>query len=633
MTTNEATRETKKFDAEVSKVLNLMINSLYTNKDIFLRELISNASDACDKLRYHSQTDSSLLEGDSEYKINISIDSENRNLIITDNGIGMNRQELIDNIGTIASSGTQNFLAQMTGDAQKDNNLIGQFGVGFYSAFMVSDFVTVISKKAGEDKAWIWKSDGQGEYSLEETKSSINRGTEITLHIRDELDEYLDHHRIKHIVKTYSDHISVPIYLKAKKEGEEQEEEQINTSSALWKRPKSEISDEEYKEFYKNVAHAADHPWMILHNHNEGKVEFTNLLFIPSKPTYDLYHPDRMRRVKLYIKRVFIAEEGLDIVPAYMRFLRGMVDSEDLPLNISRETLQHNATLEKIKQSIVSRVLRELKKRLDKDKQEYLTFWDNFGAVLKEGLCETLSEPEKVLDVCLFHSALKGEKITLREYIDSMQNGQNHIYYLSGDDAEKLRNSPQIEGFVNKNIDVLLFTDNVDDFWVNVVGSYKEVEFKSATRSDIDLDGDDKSKENEKEEDKEDNQEDQNSTIQYIKEILGDKVKDVKASHKLTSSPVCLAVAEGAMDIRMEKFLREQNQLNSSMAKILEINLNHPIIQNLGQKVEADNKDESTEDLVKVLYDQACVMEGLGVEDAPTFSKRMNNIITKAFNS
>ncbi|MDP5110637.1 MAG: molecular chaperone HtpG [Rickettsiaceae bacterium] len=615
------TQEKKKFDAEVGKVLHLMINSLYTNKEIFLRELISNSSDACDKLRYLSQTNSSLVQDDPDFKINISIDKEARTISIKDNGIGMNRTDLQENLGTIAKSGTQGFMDQLSGDSKKDSQLIGQFGVGFYSCFMVADKVTVTSRKAGEDKVYVWESDGKGEYTISDSDREFPRGTEIVLHIKEEEGVYIDHFRVKHIIKSYSDHIEVPIFFI----DENNNKTQINSSSALWTKSKSEIDEEQYKEFYKSVSYATDNPWLTMHNRNEGIVEFTNLLFIPSTKTFDLFHPDRKCRVKLYIKRVFIADENVDIIPQYLRFLRGVVDSEDLPLNISRETLQHNAVLEKIKKAITKRVLSELAKKKESDRDDYLLFWNNFGGVLKEGLCEVTSDHEKLLEVCVFRSAIHNKMISLDEYIANCKEEDKTIYYLSGDDPEKLRNNPQIEGFISKGIDVLLFTDTVDDFWVNVNGRYKEIELKSVTRSDIDLGGKSDSKKDQNSEKESNSNNDE--IIRYFKDTLGSLVKDVKISKKLTTSPACLAVSDGAMDIRMERYLIEQKQLTGASAKILEINPNHKIVLKIGSGLKKkDNQDENAA-LVHLLYDQACIIEGEPVPDAGAFSKRLNSIL------
>jgi len=621
------TQEKNKFDAEIGKVLQLMIHSIYTNKEIFMRELISNSSDACDKLRYLSQTDSNLLADDSEFKIYIKVNKEAKTISIRDNGIGMNKQDLKENLGTIAKSGTQSFLTSLSGDSKKDNMLIGQFGVGFYSAFMVADQITVTSRKAGEDKIYLWSSDGNGEYTVSDIDSDFSRGTEVLLHIKDSEESFLDHFRLKHIVKNYSDHIAVPIYFT----DDDGVANKVNSSSALWMRSKSDIEPEQYKEFYKNVSFSPDDPWVIMHNKNEGVVEFTNLLFIPSTKTFDLFHPDRRCRVKLYIKRVFITDENIDIVPQYLRFLRGVIDSEDLPLNISRETLQHNSTIEKIKNSVTKKVLSELKKKKDDNLEEYLGFWSNFGGVLKEGLCEVTSDHEKLLEVCVFRSALHDKMISFDEYLENCQGEDKTIYYLSGEDADKLKSSPQIEGFLSKGIDVLLFTDTVDDFWVNVNGRYKDSQIKSVTRADINLDetSEAQNKETTKDASVENDDFSNEKLINYFKQSLGSLVKDVKISKKLTSSPACLAVGEGAMDIRMERFLIEQKQLSVAASKILEVNPNHKIVKKIVSQIDSQDGEEENKQLVHLLFDQACVIEGQPVEDAGAFAKRLNYFLEK----
>ncbi len=617
------TQEKKKFNAEVGKVLHLMIHSLYTNKEIFMRELISNSSDACDKLRYLGQTDSNLIKDGIDFKITVKLDKEAKTIIIHDNGIGMNRDDLNENLGTIAKSGTQSFMDKLSGDNKKDSLLIGQFGVGFYSSFMVADQITVTSRKAGEDKLYTWYSDGQGEYTISETDRNFRRGTEVVLHIKPEEKTFIDHSRLKHIIKNYSDHIAIPIVF----EDENGNENQVNSSSALWRRSKSEITKDQYQEFYKSVSHATDEPWVTMHNRNEGVIEFTNLLYIPSTKTFDLFHPNRKCRVKLYIKRVFIADKNIDIVPQYLRFLRGVVDSEDLPLNISRESLQHNSVLEKIKKSITKRVLSELKKKKSNNFKEYLLFWNNFGGALKEGLCELVSNHEKLLEVCVFRSALHDKMISLDEYIENCKGGDKTIYYLSGNDPERLRNNPQIEGFLNRSIDVLLFTDTVDDFWVNVNGNYKEIEIKSVTRSDIDLGNKKEDKQSTKS--KKEKKSSHDELIKYFKDSLGNLVKDVKISKKLASSPACLAVGDGAMDIRMERYLIEQKQLAGATAKILEINPNHKIVIKISNKIGEKIKDERSKQLIYLLYDQACIIEGEPVSDAGAFSKRLNSLLER----
>jgi len=595
------------FGAEVGKILNLVIHSLYTNKDIFLRELISNASDAIDKLRYLAVTDQALLENDSDYKIKIIIDKDNNSLTIADNGIGMNERDLIDNLGTIASSGTQKFFDQLSGDKKKDLQLIGQFGVGFYSAFMVAREVIVTTRKAGEQQGYIWQSAGEGEFTIEEVKGEMARGTSILLKLRDS--EYTDKFRIQHIIKTYSDHISVPIMLSEKKD---QEGEMVNSSSALWMRPKSEITEEQYEQFYRKVAHQVDKPWLILHNKNEGSVEFTNLLFIPSSKPFDLYHPDRMTRLKLYVKRVFITEEHAKLVPPYLRFLRGIIDSEDLPLNISRETLQYNNVLSKIQKIVINKVISELGKIASNEPQRYQEFWRNFGPVLKEGLCEGGHNRDDLLAICRFKTT-KGEMVSLDEYIARMKEGQEYIYFITG---EERGDSPQLEGFKKRDIEVLLLSDQVDNFWISVVNDYKDKEFKSVTRADIELEQDEEIKEN------------LDSLTDFIRDTLSDNIKEVRLSSKLTESPVCLAIPEGGMDIKMERFLLEQNQLKVPSLKILEINPKHKIIQDLASKIGNDNLKEENQDLVHLLYDQACVIEGEPLLDPAGFAKRLNKFLS-----
>ncbi|NBO17919.1 MAG: molecular chaperone HtpG [Proteobacteria bacterium] len=614
--------EKLKFSAEISKVLQLMIHSLYTNKDIFLRELISNASDACDKLRYAAITTPELAKDAAEYEIHISIGKDARTLTISDNGIGMSRDDLVNNLGTIAKSGTQEFLGQLSGDGKKDLPLIGQFGVGFYSAFMVANKVDVVSRKAGSDEAWAWESEGLGEFTVREGARE-GRGTSITLHLKEGEDEYLDKFRLRHIVQTYSDHISFPIRIT----DEEGVTETVNTASALWMRSKSDVTPEQYKEFYHHVAHLPDEPWLTLHNKAEGKLEYTNLLFVPSMKPFDLFHPDRKRRVKLYVKRVFITEENVDLVPHYLRFLRGVVDSEDLPLNISRETLQSNPLLGKIKDAVAKRVLAELKKKSDADAEGYQKFWANFGPVLKEGLCEATTPREQILDACLFHSTYGDVPVSLDSYISRMKEGQKDIFYLTGENIEAMRASPQLEGFAARGVEVLLMCDHVDDFWVNVVFEHKGKTFKSVTRADIDLDA--VAKPEEKAEDKaEKPDEDKLAQLcQRLKTILGDTVSEVRPTNKLSSSAVCLAVREGAMDFRLERFLIEQKQLATAAAKILEVNPEHAIIRSLIGKLEGGT---DMEDVAWMLLDQARILEGEPVSDPAAFTRRLQSFVEKS---
>jgi molecular chaperone HtpG len=614
--------EKLKFSAEISKVLHLMIHSLYTNKDIFLRELISNASDACDKLRHAALTEPALVDGDANFSITIEANKEQKTLTITDNGIGMSRDELIANLGTIAKSGTQEFISQITGDAKKDMPLIGQFGVGFYSSFMVADKISVISTRAGAKESFLWESDGIGEFTIASTQKAP-RGTGITLHLKEGMDDYLDNFRLRHIVQTYSDHISFPIYLI----DEDKNQQQINTASALWMRPKSEITPEQYQEFYHHIAHAPDSPWMVLHNKAEGKLEYVSLLFVPSAKPVDLFHPDRKSRVKLYVKRVFITEQHADLVPSYLRFLRGIVDSEDLPLNISRETLQHNPLLTKIKDAITKKFLSDLKKKAESDEESYKGFWQNFGAVIKEGLCEAYSPREQILEVCRFHSTSGDNKtlISLDQYISRMKEGQENIFYLTGEKLDVLRQSPQLEGFASRGIEVLLLSDHVDDFWVNVVLDYKGKHFKSITRSDINLDSISSEKTEKPEEKPEEEKQEIEKLCERIKTILGDAVSEVRPTQKLAQSAVCLATREGGMDFRLERFLIEQKQISAAAAKILEINPKHPIIRHLAEKQGA-----SIDDAVWLLFDQARILEGEEITDPAAFTRRLQNFVEKS---
>lgn len=609
--TNAPTEQTIPFAAEIGKVLHLMIHSLYTNKDIFLRELISNASDACDKLRYQALTDDALLKEDATLGITLRFDEKARTLTITDNGIGMDHDDLLNNLGTIARSGTQEFSTLLSGDASKDVNLIGQFGVGFYSSFMVADSVTVETRKAGDTQAWRWASDGLGSFTVTPIDTHP-RGTSITLHLKEEAKSYIDKHKLRFIVETYSDHISFPISLT----DEEGNTDTLNTASAIWTRNKSDITEEQYQEFYRHVAHSPDKPWAVLHNKAEGALEYTNLLYIPSIKPFDLFHPERKKRVKLYVKRVFITDEGVDIIPAYLRFMRGIIDSADLPLNISRETLQKNATIDKIRESVTSRVLGELKKRAEKDIADYAKFWDMFGPVLKEGLCEGFGPREKILDACRFYSTTSPDTlISLDTYIARMQEGQDAMYYLIGDSIAALKASPQIEGFTKRGIEVLLLTDHVDDFWVNVTSDYKGKKFRSVVKAGEDL---------KKDETQPEPTEEIAALITAMKALYGDEVKDVRATDKLSESPVCLGVGEGDMDMRMERFMLEHKQLPGRQAKILEINPTHPVIVKLANASAGEN-----EDALWLLLDQAKIAEGEPVTDIAAYARRVTALLGK----
>jgi molecular chaperone HtpG len=614
------TAETKPFAAETARVLNLMIHALYTNRDIFLRELLSNASDACDRLRYAAQTDTQLTQGQPELKIEIAFDEKAKTLTIADTGIGMNREDMVENLGTIAKSGTSEFVSRLTGDATKDVNLIGQFGVGFYSAFMAADKVEVTSRKAGEQESWRWESDGLGSYRIGEAGDGP-RGTRITLHLKDDAKTYLDRHKLGHIVGTYSDHIGFPITLT----DAEGHTHALNEGSAIWTRPKSDITDEQYQEFYRHVAHSPEKPWAVLHNKAEGAVEYTSLLFIPGIKPFDLFHPERKRRVKLYVKRVFITDEGVELVPPYLRFLRGVIDSADLPLNISRETLQASPLLTKIRESVTGRVLTELAKRAEKDIEDYTTFWTNFGAVVKEGLCEGNAPRDKILEACRFYSNQSPEKlISLKEYKERMKPGQEAIYFLTGDSIAALKASPQIEGFTRRGIEVLLLADHVDDFWTGVTNKYGDLPFRSVVKAGEDLEkfplpeGEEEPKVAD------------DAAIEKLctamKTLYGEAVESVRTTRKLTDTPVCLAVGEGGMDMRMERFLVEHKQLPMRAAKIVEINPAHPVVAALAAQVEAGG---SVDDALWLLLDQARIAEGEPVTDSAAFARRLSQFMEK----
>lgn len=621
--------ETKPFQAEVGKILDLVVNSLYTNKEIFLRELISNGSDACDRLRYAAITEPALIKEDPGLSIKISIDKKARTITVADNGIGMGHDDLVENLGTIARSGTAAFVDELTGDSAKDVTLIGQFGVGFYSAFMVSDKVTVTSAKAGEETAWQWKSEGSGEFTVTPVRRE-SRGTSIELHLRKGESEFLDPTRLRHIVTTYSDHIALPIQL----DGTGAEDaETINSAAALWTRAKKDISDDQYKEFYHHVAHSFDEPWLTLHNKAEGRLEYTNLLFIPTSKPHDLFDPARKHGVKLYVKRVFITDDCQELMPAWMRFVRGIVDSEDLPLNISREMLQHNPVVTKIRTALIKRVLGELEKKANKAPENFAAFWENFGAVLKEGIYEDSDYRERLVELLHCHSTDGDQLVRLAGYVERMKDGQEEIYYISGDNIDRLRNSPQIEGLLARGVEVLLFDDPVDEFWTGVVQEYKEKRLRSVTRGDIDLsnlgtDSDEAKEEREKREAGTSGE--IASLIGAFKLALGEEVGDVRASTRLTDSPVCLVADEGALDIHLERLLKQQNRLNEMSKRVLEINPDNELIKSLAARAKEKPSDPTLVETAELLLDQARIIEGDAVTDPSAFSKRMTKMMAKS---
>ncbi len=615
------TQETRSFQAEVSRLLEIVAHSLYSEKEIFLRELISNASDACDRLRYAALTEPALAEGDTEYRVTLTPDKSARTLTIADNGIGMNREELIDNLGTIARSGTAAFVNQLSGDARKDMGLIGQFGVGFYSAFMVADQVEVLSRKAGESQGWRWVSDGKGEFTVEPLPEAA-RGAKIIVHLREGEDEYLDPARLRRIVKTYSDHIGLPIILKRGRQGRDDQHR-----LGLWTRPRSEITAEQYKEFYHHVGHSFDDPWLTLHNKAEGVLEYTNLLFVPSTKPFDLFDPERKSRIKLYVRRVFITDEATDLLPAYLRFLRGIVDSEDLPLNISREMLQSNPMVARIRQQLTRRVLSELAKKAAEAADEYAKFWDNFGAVLKEGLYEDRDHRDELLGLARFRSTASDELVSLDDYIAAMKPGQDAIYTIHGDNLDVIKKSPQLEGFRARGVEVLLMTDPIDEFWVPTIGRYKEKPFKSATRGGVDLD---KIPLSEAAEEKGPEPPAKlASLIAIFKLALGDSVKDVRSSERLTDSAVCLVADEGDMDMHLERLLKQHRQLDSASRRILELNPRHKLIERLAASVGEPGASDQLSEFAWLLLDQARIVEGEQLPDPPAFARRLAMLLER----
>ncbi|MDH5646837.1 MAG: molecular chaperone HtpG [Anaplasmataceae bacterium] len=610
------------FTSDSNNVLELVINSLYKNRDVFLRELIANASDACEKIRYESLINTELTTLD-KFTITVKLNKETGTLSVIDTGIGMNKTDMIQNLGTIARSGTKKFVEKLEASPEKNLELIGQFGVGFYSAFMVADRITIKSRKAGEDKSYMWESAGNGSFKISELVNNLEtHGTHITLHLKVEDRGFLDKYKTENIIKTYSSYANFPIEL-IDSEGKS---DSVNESKALWTKSKSDITDEEHQEFFRDVAHVGGAPWMTMHNRNEGNIEYINLLYIPSIKPFDLFNPDRRCSVKLYIKKVFITEEG-DLIPQYLRFVKGVVDSSDLPLNVSRETLQSNNVVRQIKTSLTNRVINELKKKSDNESEDYMKFWDNFGQVLKEGLCEHMdtNEKEKLFSICRFYSLKKEKYISLDEYIGSLPGDKTKGYYLVSNNLDSAKNSPQIEGFKNRDdMDVLLLVDHVDTFWTNAGFEYQLTKFDSATNSTVAAED---KKEEEESKDDDDNKGDLiKEFLKYAKDTLGEKVHSVIESKKLVDSPACLAVAAGGMDIKMEQFMVAQKQMNSSSAKVLELNVKHPIVK---KAIEYGKDDQQTEEIIKLLFEQSCIVENEDIIDTSLFIKRMNALVLK----
>ena len=618
--TTDTIAEHQPFQAEVAELLHLMVHSVYSETDIFLRELISNASDALDKLRYEAIASPGLIADGAAAAITIVPDKKAGTLAVIDNGIGMDRQELIDNLGTIARSGTKSFLSRLT-EAKDGSGLIGQFGVGFYAAFMVADRITVISRRAGSEETWTWTSSGGNGFDIaaasEEEAKRLSRGTEIILHLKEDAKKYLEGYEIERIVGAYSDNIQFPIWLKP----EEGEPRQINSASALWQRPKSELTAEDYKQAYKSIAHAFDDPAMTLHYRAEGRQSYAVLLFAPSTKPFDLFEPTRKGHVKLYVRRVFIADDA-ELLPAYLRFIRGVIDSEDLPLNLSREMLQNNPQLAQIRKAVTGRVIGELESLGEKEPENFAKIWDAFGAVIKEGLWEDYERREKLLALSRF-TTTTGEKRSLKQYVESLKPNQTEIYYLAGDSVERLKSNPKLESAAARGIEVLLLTDPVDAFWTSAPLDFGGKPLKSLSQGDVDFgliplldEAADKDKNNDK------SAADEATTIAVIKDALGERVSDVRASQRLTTSASCLVAGGAARDRQLERLLAQQSK-GAVTKPILEVNLRHPLVAAI-----AGHK-EAAADLSLLLLEQAQILDGELPEDPAGFANRLNQLVLR----
>ncbi|HQR50793.1 MAG TPA: molecular chaperone HtpG [Methylophilaceae bacterium] len=629
MTTETVQKETLGFQAEVKQLLHLMIHSLYSNKEIFLRELISNASDAADKLRFEALSDGALFENDSELKIRLAFDKEARTLTIADNGIGMSRQEVIDNIGTIAKSGTREFFAQLSGDQKKDAALIGQFGVGFYSAFIVADKVTLTTRRAGltAEHGVRWESGGEGDYTLE-TVEKPTRGTEIVLHLREGDDEFLSDWKLKSTIRKYSDHITLPIVMKKSewKDGAEvptDEDETVNQASALWARSKNDITDEQYQEFYKHVAHDFELPLAWSHNRVEGKQEYISLLYVPGHAPFDLYDRERRHGIKLYVKRVFIMDDAEQLMPQYLRFVRGVIDSADLPLNVSREILQHSKEIDGIKAGSVKKVLGLLEDLAENAPEKYAGFWKEFGRVLKEGPGEDFANREKIAGLLRFattHADSEEQTVSLKDYIGRMKDGQDKIYYVTADSFAAARHSPHLEIFRKKGIEVLLLSDRVDEWLVGSLLEFDGRKLQSVAKGDLDLG----KLEDEAEKEQQKKAEDAfKPLVERVQATLGDKVKEVRVTHRLTDSPACIVTGEHDMSANLERLLKAAGQQAPNTRPTLEINPTHALVARLQN--EAD--DARFADWAHLLFDQALLAEGGQLDDPASFVKRLNSLL------
>ena len=610
------------FQAEVGRLLDIVAHSLYSDRSVFLRELVSNASDACDRLRYLALTRPELAAEDAQYRVVITPDAAAKTLTIADNGIGMNHDDLVANLGTIARSGTAAFLKEATGDAAKDLSLIGQFGVGFYAAFMAAEKVEVFSRRAGETQGWRWVSDGKGDFAVA-AADDVARGTKIVLHLREDATEFLETPRLKSIIARYSDHIALPILLRA-----DGKEDKLNEAAALWMRPKSEITERQYAEFYRHVSHGFDEPRLTIHWRAEGKIDYTALLFIPKSRPFDLFHPERKHGVKLYVRRVFITEDCADLLPGYLRFLKGLVDSEDLPLSISREMLKHNPLVAKIRAALMKRTLSELTKLAEKEPESYADFWTAFGPVLKEGLYEDQEQRETLLKLTRFRSTQGEGLVSLADYVGRMKPGQEAIYYLSGESVEAAARSPQLEGFAARGVEVLLLSDPVDEFWIPNVGAYDAKPFKSVTRGGAELDK--IALPEEKQKAAEPQPAGTDALIALLRLALKDAVKDVRSSARLDTSAVCLVADEGDMDIHLERLLKQHRQLDSAAKRVLEVNPRHPLIAGLAKRLSQNGSSEEVTEAAWLLLDQARIVQGEPVTDPAAFARRLDATLLKA---
>jgi len=617
----------RKFQTEVNQLLHLIIHSLYSSKEIFLRELISNASDALDKLKYLTLTDDTFKSIKYDPKIEISyLDKDNKLLTVSDCGIGMNKDGLAKNLGTIARSGTKQFLENLTGDSKKDSSLIGQFGVGFYSSFMVADKVEVISRKAGEKEAWIWTSDGKSGYSID---NSVRKtaGTDIVLHLNDEGKEFVNRWEIQNIIKKYSNHIPFPIFLhyeeekydkKGEVKGKEKKTDQVNAASAFWKRPKSELKKKDYNEFYKTISHDHEDPMMHIHTQAEGTLDYTTLFYIPKIAPFDLFQVDHQAGVKLYVKRVFITEDDKELMPSYLRFVRGIIDSEDLPLNVSREILQKNRILAKIKSNSVKKILSELT-ALTKKKEKYLEFYEQYGRLLKEGAYQDFENRDTLLELLKFKSSKTDDYTSLEEYVDRMKEDQKSIYHITGENEESLRNSPLLEMYNGKDMEVLIMDDPFDEIIIPSLQKYKEKPFKSVHHSDA---ADDL-----KTEDSKSDKKDLKPLVKKIKKVLGEQVKDVLVSSRLNESPSCIVADQNDPTAKMQEMFKAMGQSTMPDVKpILEINPEHKIVK----KMKSLGKTKTFEDLCWLLYEQAMLIEGVKLPNPATFVTRLNNFLIKS---